>query len=246
MQDENLFRKIKQAALHETSGTEDYDPEKIWSDIREKESRRTARLWWTYAAASVAFICGVYFFISPVSSGGERVAVNSGRAETPPEGSVKARDGNRETGAVPPGQQYAHVPASAEEVESEPKPTRGESLKTPAGLPSAPSAPVPIPSLPIAGVPVPTAGSWETPETNDTNDNRPPVRMPETEKVLIAEIDFPVERKGGPSTGPENSDQAGRDRGARRMRSKLDRAIKRPGIRAFVHNSFHQPPGPGN
>lgn len=56
MQNERLFKKVKQTALHDLSGTDDWEPDEIWAVVERKSENRRILLWWPYAAASMILL----------------------------------------------------------------------------------------------------------------------------------------------------------------------------------------------
>jgi hypothetical protein len=53
MQNERLFKKVKETALHDLSGTDDWEPDEIWAVVEKKSENRRILLWWPYAVASM-------------------------------------------------------------------------------------------------------------------------------------------------------------------------------------------------
>ena len=64
MQNERLFKKIKQIAERPSAAPEDWNAEKIWVKIEQRQQKQQFSRWRTYAAASVVFIFGLSALIS--------------------------------------------------------------------------------------------------------------------------------------------------------------------------------------
>lgn len=53
MQNERLFKKVKETALHDLSGTDDWEPDEIWAMVERKSKKHRILILWPYAAASM-------------------------------------------------------------------------------------------------------------------------------------------------------------------------------------------------
>ncbi|GGB94801.1 hypothetical protein [Dyadobacter sediminis] len=59
MQNERLFKKIKQTAERPSAAPEDWNAEKIWAKIEQRQQNNPFSRWMPYAAASAVFILGL-------------------------------------------------------------------------------------------------------------------------------------------------------------------------------------------
>lgn len=64
MQNEKLFKKIKQTAAHASTAPADWDAEKIWAKVEQRRQKHQFSLWRPYAAASAVFILGLLALVS--------------------------------------------------------------------------------------------------------------------------------------------------------------------------------------
>jgi hypothetical protein len=64
MQNERLFRKIKQTTEHSAAASGDWDPERVWAKVEQRQKRHKVSLWLPYAAASAVLILGLAVWLS--------------------------------------------------------------------------------------------------------------------------------------------------------------------------------------
>jgi hypothetical protein len=63
MQNEKLFKKIKDISLHSTAADQDWNPENVWEKITRKQQRNKAWVWWPYAAACAVLVLALLFWL---------------------------------------------------------------------------------------------------------------------------------------------------------------------------------------
>jgi len=59
MQNERLFKKIKDTAENASAVSGEWDPERIWAKVERRQKKQKFSLWRPYAAASVTLIIGL-------------------------------------------------------------------------------------------------------------------------------------------------------------------------------------------
>ena len=231
MRNENLFEKIKKTALTETAGTDDYDPDKIWSDI-QKKSRKTRILWWPYAAASV--MLAVLVLLNLPEKKQQNVVV---RIENPGPPAVRQKpleQFERKTDNLP----VTHKLSDSDRITN-----RKNTIepKLPAAEPATASTDTGMADLQIhnSGVTNQTVMSEHSINNQSEETQNPEQR---SEKVLVADITLPQEQPDQQSGLQRIFDQVKKDRKARKMRLQFNRNVGKLTLWSFVHRSFVENP----
>ncbi|SDF90767.1 hypothetical protein SAMN04487996_113157 [Dyadobacter soli] len=237
MENERLFEKIKDTVLTETSGTEEYDPDKIWRDIAKKRKQKVLWLWWPYAAA-IFVLCGIFIW-NRMDSRKEQVAVfERAKPEIFPDvlsknnqkldAGLKAEV--REEALFENQKAYSNRVAKKAAVKSLYFKKANDSIS--------------ITILNEDSLPTQNKLTLSVSPTETATDTHYTAR-PETEKVLIADISIPEDKTEQYPALWQIFEQARKERQARKMRLQLDHRLRKPGLWSFVHHSFVQyPAGP--
>ena len=233
MQNEKLIEKIKNTALTETSGTDAYNPEKIWADIKKKKNKKSMWLWWPYAAAASVLLSGVFFWFLMVQHTETFVQAEVSRIETPPVNLLKKKEAddmetNLSTDANDSVFRDSKFLIKQKSANSDQSPVTTD---------------LQIPALSLADSVVPKDDDLTAIiDTTNFEKNNQNVNESTTEKILIADISIPEEKTGEYPALRQIFDQARKERQARKMRIQFNREIKKPGLWSFVHHSFVQYP----
>ncbi|MCF0064093.1 hypothetical protein MUK70_27835 [Dyadobacter chenwenxiniae] len=231
MQNEKLFDKIKQAALTETAGTAEYDPENIWSKIQNKDNRKSRVLWWLYMAASVVFIL-IFLVNLPEKQQKIRVANSKTRETTPQHNPAEHTRKEIDRPAI-----SSKLPASEKSI--------ARKAITEQRLSEAKQEPASI-DMSITGLQIPESGLEEYQTAFRADSTTTPVNdkqdlQQKGEKVLIANIALP-EQEIEQSGLQRIFNQVKKDREARRMRLQFNRNVGKLTLWSLVHQSFFEHP----
>ncbi|KQS28217.1 hypothetical protein [Dyadobacter sp. Leaf189] len=246
MQNENLFDKIKETALHDLSGTDDFDPERIWVKSRRKEQRSKVWLWKFPVAASVLFVLGLAFWISarqnidlPAGSV-TKIAKVPDNADTKPK-----KEFARQFEA---DKRLPVQPALHSNVSKQIGGNRDYSYALKDSL---------ITNAPVAkAVHIDTASVTsrladmenlrpQNADLSDTATSANPL-APVRERVLTADISLPSDKTEHVSTLTQIFEQVKIDRMMRKKRLQFSRHYPKNGLWSFVHHSFKEYPSPRN
>ncbi|KAA0993262.1 hypothetical protein [Dyadobacter aurulentus] len=232
MRNERLFEKIKETALTETTGTDEYDPDKIWSDIQQK-AKKTRTLWWHYAAASV--VLAVLVLLNIPETKQQNVVVSIKKPGLPAASQKPLEQIEGETENLPITHQLPDSDRSTDSRNTiDPK------------LPEAAPATVRIDTgmedlqLHQSGIAENQTVISEDPIINQSEETENPARR--SEKVLVAHIDLPDEQTVQQSGLQRVFDQVKKDREARKMRLQFNRNVGKLTLWSFVHQSFVEKP----
>lgn len=231
MRNENLFEKIKETALTETAGTDEYDPEKIWSDI-QKKSKKTRILWWPYAAASVVLAVLVLLNLPEKQ---QHVVV---RIKNPGPAAVSEK---------PLGQterKTDNLPVTHKSPDSDTNVDRSKTIEPElaATAPATASTDTSITDhqFPNSGIAESQPIVSEDQIMNQSKETQSPEQI--SEKVLVAHIELPEEQSNPQSGLQRIFDQVKKDREARKMRLQFNRNVGKLNLWSFVHRSFVENP----
>jgi hypothetical protein len=232
MQNEKLFEKIKNTALTETSGTDEYNPEKLWADINKRKNKKSMWLWGTYAAVASVLLSGVFFWFLKVQHTETSVQAEVSRIETPPVNLLEKKEAddmetNLSTDANDSVFRDSKFLIKQKSANSDQSPVTTD---------------LQIPALSLADSIEPKDDITTIIDTTNFEKNNQNVNESTTEKVLIADISIPEEKAGEYPALRQIFDQARKERHARKMRIQFNREIKKPGLWSFVHHSFVQYP----
>ncbi|CAG5069091.1 hypothetical protein DYBT9623_01826 [Dyadobacter sp. CECT 9623] len=231
MQNERLFDKIREASQTNNAGSEDFNPEKIWASVKEKQKPKTVWLWWPYAAASVLLL--IVITISVLKPEKQQVLANKSitPAISPKLHADKLQTDNKLVGKINPGFEIVTKPIKNQPDQEDFKPENQISVNENTEVAAPQVADIPTVTQPIES------------SINIANTVADSVTAkPRAEKVLIADIDLPEENTVQLSALQRIFDQVKKDRKARKMRLQFDRNVGKPTFWSFVQQSFVEYP----
>ncbi|MCF0054828.1 hypothetical protein [Dyadobacter sp. CY356] len=229
MQNERLFKKIKDVALTKTTGTEEYNPEKLWADIENKKSKTDSRLWWPSAAASVLLFIGLSFWFSTPKLASYKVTKKVGR--------IKNNTLSKNKATYKSHQLIIRYPVVASENIWPKKSIETKEKEVYILKPTSELANSDIVSTDdLSGL----NKFLEVIDTSKVEKINLKVSDYQTENVLVADISLPEEKTEGYPVLRQIF--ARKDIKARKSHLHFQREIKKSGFRSFVHNSLVQYP----
>jgi hypothetical protein len=228
MQNERLFDRIRHAALTETAGTDEYDPEKLWANIRNKDNRKTRMLWWPYAAASVVLIL-IFLVKLPEKQQKIHVANNRPRLATPEQNPPENIEKKIDRLVIPPKLPASNIITNRRDI---PEQRLSKTTEEPASIDTD------IPDLQITKSETAENQTTVSSESTITPLNDKLHLQQKKEKVLVANIALPENKTDQQSGLQRIFEQVKKDREARRMRLQFNRNVGKPTLWSFVHQSF--------
>ncbi|MCE7060354.1 hypothetical protein [Dyadobacter sp. CY343] len=231
MRNERLFDKIREASQTNNAESEDFNPEKIWASVKEKQKPKTVWLWWPYAAASVLLL--IVFVISILKPENQQILASKSTTPAVPQ---KLHAGRLEADS-----KLVRKPKSGFEMVEKPIENQPDQMdsKTENSISFEENTEAVTPQVAdIPSVTQPIESSINT--TNTIADSI--TAKPRFEKVLIADIALPEENTVQLSALQRIFDQVKKDREAKKMRLQFDRNVGKPTFWSFVQQSFVEYP----
>ncbi|MCF2447428.1 hypothetical protein L0657_25970 [Dyadobacter sp. CY345] len=230
MQNEKLFKKIKDIVLRKTNDSDDWDPEKVWLKIEKRQNRKLAWLWLSALAACLVLGIGISFIILKTTD--NQLSKSSLAGKTPDvlkrERLVKnLPDKSSETinAKLRPSLKVSlrHLIADGDKGRGRHLVQENDSAQEDSSYRVLAS------SLQV----------FEPPKDSITRaENEPSGNLFRPEKVLIAEIELPNDRAEEAPSIRRMFETAKKERESRKIRVNLGAHRKKTALWSFVQHSF--------